>query len=126
MEALARHALSGVKPEKLPESATMVSMTRTLALALLCVSAACAQTANHFVLVAHSGAGDYSQTPPNVIQARRDGMLKAVRAGYAILARGGSSTFNTTGMMTGTVRADGKIKFAGWSKTAEPVYVPAQ
>jgi len=65
-------------------------MTRTLALALLCASAACAQT-NHFVLVAHSGAGDYSKTPPNVIEARRDGMVKAVRAGYAILARGGTS-----------------------------------
>ena len=65
-------------------------MTRTIALALLCASAACAQT-NHFVLVAHSGAGDYSKTPPNVIEARRDGMVKAVRAGYAILARGGTS-----------------------------------
>ncbi len=78
----------------------MVSMTRTLALAFLCASAACAQTAQHFVLVAHSGAGDYSQTPPNVIEARRDGMVKAVRA-------------------------DGKIEFASWSRTAEPVYVPA-
>jgi L-asparaginase / beta-aspartyl-peptidase len=66
-------------------------MTRTLGLALLCASAGCAQSANHFVLVAHSGAGDYSKTPPNVIEARRDGMVKAVRAGYAILARGGSS-----------------------------------
>ena len=37
-----------------------------------------------------------------------------------------STTFNTTGMMTGTVRADGKIVMKGWSKTAEPVIVPAK
>jgi hypothetical protein len=27
--------------------------------------------------------------------------------------------------MTGTVRADGKIVMKGWSKTAEPIIVPA-
>jgi beta-aspartyl-peptidase (threonine type) len=66
----------------------MVSM-RTIALALLLVFAATAQT--KIVLVAHSGAGDYSNMSPQTIAARRDGMLKAIRAGYAILGRGGSS-----------------------------------
>ncbi len=56
---------------------------------LLC--ATLAQPADNFVLVAHSGAGDYSKMTPQVIDARRDGMLKAIRAGYAILARGGAS-----------------------------------
>ncbi|HXA04899.1 MAG TPA: isoaspartyl peptidase/L-asparaginase [Bryobacteraceae bacterium] len=36
-----------------------------------------------------------------------------------------ATTYNTTGMMTGTVRADGKIRLQGWSKTAEPIIVPA-
>jgi isoaspartyl peptidase/L-asparaginase-like protein (Ntn-hydrolase superfamily) len=43
------------------------------------------------VLVAHSGAGDYSKMTPQVIEARRDGMVKGIRVGYAVLARGGSS-----------------------------------
>ena len=33
--------------------------------------------------------------------------------------------FNTDGMLTGTVRADGRISLEGWSKSAEPVVVPA-
>jgi L-asparaginase / beta-aspartyl-peptidase len=47
--------------------------------------------------------------------------------GVIALDRQGNVTtpFNTTGMMTGTVRADGKIVMKGWSKTAEPVIVPA-
>jgi beta-aspartyl-peptidase (threonine type) len=57
---------------------------------LLSVLAASAQNGN-FVLVAHSGAGDYSGMSPATIQARRDGMLQAIRAGYAILERGGAS-----------------------------------
>jgi hypothetical protein len=28
-------------------------------------------------------------------------------------------------MMTGTLRSDGKIEMKGWSKTAEPIMVPA-
>jgi beta-aspartyl-peptidase (threonine type) len=52
--------------------------------------AAVAQPASNFVLVAHSGAGDYSKMSPQTIEARRDGMVKAIRAGYAILARGGA------------------------------------
>ncbi|MGB8851820.1 MAG: isoaspartyl peptidase/L-asparaginase, partial [Candidatus Acidiferrales bacterium] len=35
-----------------------------------------------------------------------------------------ATTYNTTGMMTGTVRADGKITMKGWSKTAEPMTFP--
>jgi L-asparaginase / beta-aspartyl-peptidase len=50
-----------------------------------------AQPASNFVLVAHSGAGNYSGMPAQTIEARRDGMEKAIRAGYAILARGGTS-----------------------------------
>ncbi len=49
------------------------------------------QAAGNFVLVAHSGAGNYSNMPPQTIEARREGMEKAIRAGYAILARGGTS-----------------------------------
>ncbi|MGA2879050.1 MAG: isoaspartyl peptidase/L-asparaginase [Bryobacteraceae bacterium] len=64
---------------------------KTMALAALSVFAASAQQAANFVLVAHSGAGDYSTMPQQIIEARRDGMLKAIRAGYAILARGGTS-----------------------------------
>ncbi len=36
-----------------------------------------------------------------------------------------ATPFNTPGMMTGTVRADGKIVMKGWSRNAEPVIVPA-
>jgi L-asparaginase / beta-aspartyl-peptidase len=36
-----------------------------------------------------------------------------------------TTPFNTTGMMTGTARPDGKIEMKGWSKTAEPIIVPA-
>jgi beta-aspartyl-peptidase (threonine type) len=64
---------------------------RTIVLASLFVYAASAQPAGNFVLVAHSGAGDYSKMTPQVIEARRDGMVKAIRVGYAVLARGGSS-----------------------------------
>jgi L-asparaginase / beta-aspartyl-peptidase len=47
--------------------------------------------------------------------------------GVIALDRQGNVTtpFNTTGMMTGIVRADGKIVMKGWSKTAEPDIVPA-
>jgi beta-aspartyl-peptidase (threonine type) len=63
---------------------------RTIALPWLFIVAASAQT-NNLVLVAHSGAGDYSQMTPEVIEARRDGMMKAIRVGYAILERGATS-----------------------------------
>jgi L-asparaginase / beta-aspartyl-peptidase len=47
-------------------------------------------------------------------------------AGVIALTRQGevATPFNTEGMMTGTVRADGKIVMKGWSKTAEPIVVP--
>jgi beta-aspartyl-peptidase (threonine type) len=64
---------------------------RTIALASLLLFSAFAQPASNFVLVAHSGAGDYTKMTPQAIEARRDGMVKAIRAGYAILARGGTS-----------------------------------
>lgn len=64
---------------------------RTIASVLCSFCAISVQAANNFVLVAHSGAGDYSKMTPQTIEARRDGMLQAIRAGYAILARGGSS-----------------------------------
>jgi len=50
-----------------------------------------AQSSASFVLVAHSGAGDYSKTPPAMIEARRAAMVKAIQSGYAILSHGGSS-----------------------------------
>lgn len=43
------------------------------------------------MLVAHNGAGDYSKMAPEAIEARREGMVKAIRAGYAILSHGGTS-----------------------------------
>jgi beta-aspartyl-peptidase (threonine type) len=64
---------------------------KTIALAPLMLFVASAQPASNIVLVAHSGAGDYTKMTPPVIEARRDGMLKAIRAGYAILSRGGTS-----------------------------------
>jgi beta-aspartyl-peptidase (threonine type) len=36
-----------------------------------------------------------------------------------------ATPFNTTGMITGTVRQDGKIEMKGWNKTATPIIVPA-
>src|SRR5579859_6150145 len=63
---------------------------RTIPLALLFLVAISAQAANDFVLVAHSGAGDYSKMAPAVVEARRDGMVKAIRAGYLILEHGGT------------------------------------
>jgi L-asparaginase / beta-aspartyl-peptidase len=46
--------------------------------------------------------------------------------GVIALNRNGDVTtpFNTTGMMTGVVRAGEKIKMSGWSKDARPVLVP--
>ena len=44
-----------------------------------------------FVLVAHGGAGDYGKMKPAEIESRRAVMAKAVQAGYAILAKGGTS-----------------------------------
>jgi beta-aspartyl-peptidase (threonine type) len=37
-----------------------------------------------------------------------------------------ATPFNTTGMLTGAVHEDGKIKLSGWSKSAEPVMVSVQ
>ena len=37
-----------------------------------------------------------------------------------------ATPFNTTGMMNGVVRADGKIKLSGWNRDAEPLVVGAQ
>jgi len=50
-----------------------------------------AQSSANFVLVAHSGAGDYSHATPAMIEARRAAMVKAIQSGYAILSHGGSS-----------------------------------
>lgn len=49
------------------------------------------QAARNFVLVAHSGAGDYTGVSPEQIEERRSAMVKAIQTGYAILAGGGSS-----------------------------------
>jgi len=64
-------------------------------------------------------------------QAANDVVLKELadqhgEAGVIALTRAGdvATPFNTDGMMTGTVRADGKIVMKGWSKTAEPIVVP--
>jgi len=44
-----------------------------------------------FVLVAHGGAGDFSQVRPRQIAIRRVAMTKAMEAGYKVLARAGTS-----------------------------------
>jgi L-asparaginase / beta-aspartyl-peptidase len=64
---------------------------RTIALVSLFLLAVSSRAANDFVLVAHSGAGNNPNMTAQVLEARRDGMVKAIRAGYAILTRGGSS-----------------------------------
>jgi beta-aspartyl-peptidase (threonine type) len=65
-------------------------------------------------------------------QAANDVVMKELvehrgDGGVIALDRQGNvaAPFNTIGMMTGTVRADGKIIMKGWSKDAEPVVVPA-
>ena len=65
-------------------------------------------------------------------QAANDVVMKELaeqrgEAGVIALTRAGdvATPFNTDGMMTGTVRADGKIVMKGWSKTAEPIVFPA-
>jgi beta-aspartyl-peptidase (threonine type) len=66
-------------------------------------------------------------------QAANDVVMKELVAqhgdgGVIALDRRGNiaAPFNTTEMMTGQVHADGQIKMSGWSKSAEPVIVPAQ
>jgi beta-aspartyl-peptidase (threonine type) len=44
-----------------------------------------------FVLVVHGGAGDYSQMPPDQINAKRAAMTTAMKAGFDVLTRGGTS-----------------------------------
>ncbi|MGA8220632.1 MAG: isoaspartyl peptidase/L-asparaginase [Candidatus Acidiferrales bacterium] len=65
-------------------------------------------------------------------QAAEDVVMKELveqrgEGGVIVLDRQGNvaTPFNTGGMMTGTVRADGKIEMKGWSRTAEPILVPA-
>ena len=64
-------------------------------------------------------------------QAANDVVLKELaeqhgEAGVIALTRAGevATPFNTDGMMTGTVRADGNIVMKGWSKTAVPIVAP--
>ena len=69
----------------------------------------------------------------SVEQAANDVVMKELadqhgEAGVIALTRQGEAAtpFNTEGMMTGTVRADGVIVMKGWSKTAEPMSFPAK
>ena len=66
-------------------------MTRHIVVAVWMVCVPAALPAADFVLVAHTGAGDYSGMSAETIQARRNGMAKGMREGYAILARAGTS-----------------------------------
>jgi hypothetical protein len=50
-----------------------------------------ATTAKGFVLVAHGGAGDYSQLSADQIAAKRAAMSDAMKAGYDVLSHGGTS-----------------------------------
>ncbi|MGH9746709.1 MAG: isoaspartyl peptidase/L-asparaginase family protein [Candidatus Acidiferrales bacterium] len=45
----------------------------------------------NFILVAHTGAGDYSHISPEFLEPRRAALAVAIRQGYAILASGGAS-----------------------------------
>jgi beta-aspartyl-peptidase (threonine type) len=45
----------------------------------------------NFVLIAHGGAGDYSQLSPAQLAAKTAAMTEAIRSGYNILAQGRSS-----------------------------------
>jgi beta-aspartyl-peptidase (threonine type) len=65
-------------------------------------------------------------------QAANDVVMKELvdqkgDGGVIALDRQGNVTtpFNTTGMMTGTVRSDGQISLKGWNKSAEPIVLPA-
>jgi L-asparaginase / beta-aspartyl-peptidase len=55
-----------------------------------------------------------------VAQHGDGGVIALDRAGHV------ATPFNTTGMMHGVVRGDGKIELSGWSKSAEPVVVSAK
>ncbi len=58
---------------------------RTIALASLFLFAASAATRRPILFwSAHGGAGDYSKMTPQAIEARRDLMVQAIRAGYEI------------------------------------------
>jgi beta-aspartyl-peptidase (threonine type) len=46
---------------------------------------------HNFVLVAHGGAEDYDRMAPEQLAARRAAMIDAIRVGYEILGRSGSS-----------------------------------
>jgi beta-aspartyl-peptidase (threonine type) len=66
-------------------------------------------------------------------QAADDVVMKELVAqhgdgGVIALDRKGNSTtpYNTPGMMTATVHADGVITLKGWNKTAQPVTVSAE
>lgn len=72
-------------------------------------------------------------THVSLAQAADDVVMKELaeqhgEAGVIALTRSGevATPFNTDGMMTGTVRADGTILMKGWSKTAEPMIFPAE
>lgn len=71
------------------------SVVLVFAVSLALANCARAQTAarlpRDFVLVAHGGAGNYGEMTSAQIEARRAAMTRAAQAGYAILARGGSS-----------------------------------
>jgi beta-aspartyl-peptidase (threonine type) len=54
-------------------------------------SGAVSPGSGEFVMVAHGGAGDYRQIPPEQIALRRAGMTEAMEAGYEVLARAGTS-----------------------------------
>jgi len=63
-------------------------------------------------------------------QAANDVVMKELAAQHgdggviALDPKGNVATpFNTNGMLTGTVRADGKISLQGWSKNAAPIVV---
>jgi L-asparaginase / beta-aspartyl-peptidase len=65
---------------------------RKLACLLICAMAAAqAQSAGKFAMVIHGGAGNYESMSAQQIEQRRESMTQAIRAGYAILKRGGAS-----------------------------------
>ena len=62
-----------------------------LAVLFVCLVSAQAQSAGKFAMVIHGGAGNYADMPAPQVEQRREVMTKAIRTGYAILKRGGTS-----------------------------------
>jgi len=69
----------------------IIGLCSLLLFVITALKAAPPPEAGNFVLVVHGGAGNYAGAPPEQIEARRAVIIKAVQAGYGVLAHGGAS-----------------------------------